>query len=391
MAVYNPDKYAAAFQRVVKIFEDLNTAYISKIAKQIKKIGELNQSSVNRLLVMRDMGADIADINRQIIAATDLSEKALLQVYQAVLNDQYTDRRFQDFLQTAPPSTVNRDLARINKMAQLSVVQTLGAINNLSNTTVVDTAYRDAVDRAILATASGLVDYRSATRDILRSVGGNGLQVQYESGLRRRLDTAVRQNVTNAVKQLAQESSLMMGAMMGDDAVEISAHLRSAPDHEPVQGRVFLLSEFDKMQNGGSFTDIDGNAYEGFKRPIGEWNCGHAVSSYNTKMSTRVYSDAQLAEFASKNNAGCEIGGKHVSTYEASQIMRKIETKVRQQKDIANAAREAGDHTLQVECQKKINRLAAQYEAIAKTANLPLHKDRMTVEGFHMVKVPKTK
>ena len=71
--------------------------------------------------------------------------------------------------------------------------------------------------------------------------------------------------------------------------------------------------------------------------------------------------------------------------------MRKIETKVRQQKDIANAAREAGDHTLQVECQKKINRLAAQYEAIAKTANLPLHKDRMTVEGFRMVKVPKTK
>ncbi len=389
MAVYNPDKYAGAFQKIVKIFSDLNTAFITKIARQIKKIGELGQASINSLIVMREMGADIADINRQLINATGLSQRALMEVYQAALNDQYTDKRFQDFLQTAPAPVVVQGYSRLNQLAHLSAVQSLGTIQNLANTTVVDSAYRDAVDKAVLAAASGLTDYQSATRSILRTVGENGLQVQYESGIRRRLDTAVRQNVTNAVKQLAQQSSLMIGDMMNDDAVELSAHLRSAPDHEPVQGRVFLLAEFDKMQNGAPFADVDGHTYEGFKRPIGEWNCGHHVHSFNTKTSTRIYTDAQLADFASRNNEGCEINGKHVTTYEASQIMREIETKVRRQKDVANAAREAGDKTLQIECQKKINRLAAQYEAIAKAANLPLHKDRMAVEGFRMVKVPK--
>ena len=178
-----------------------------------------------------------------------------------------------------------------------------------------------------------------------------------------------------------------MGEQLGFDAYELSAHARSAPDHEPIQGRVFLKEEFEKLQSGLSFQDVDGNQYEGIRRPIGEWNCMHIAMSFSTQYSKRRYSDETLKKYADDNNKGCEIDGKHYTIYQVAQLMRKIETQVRYEKDAANAGRAAGDMDLRRECQKRINALAAKYEMVANAAGLTMRKDRMTVEGFKMVKV----
>lgn len=387
--MYNPDKYSAALNKVVEFFEVVEALFISKVAKQIQKIGELNQTSINRLLIMRDMGADVAEVKRKLQDATGYSTRAMARIYRSALNDRYTDQHFDDFVKTVPPAEAREDNARLNQLARSMLRQTAGELVNLSNTTVIDNAYRAAIDPAIAAVASGVEDYQSATRDAVRTMAANGLRVTYESGYTRRLDSAVRQNITNGVKQLAQQSSLMIGEMMGDDAIELSAHLRSAPDHEPIQGRVFLNAEFAKMQSQQVFSDIDGHRYEAIKRPIGEWNCGHIGSSFNTQHSIRTYTDEQLKQFSEDNEKGCEINGKHYSTYEASQLMRKVETKIRQQKDIANAARDAGDETLRVECQRKINRLKQYYGSIAEASGLREQQQRLRVDGFKSVRVPK--
>ena len=75
------------------------------------------------------------------------------------------------------------------------------------------------------------------------------------------------------------------------------------------------------------------------------------------------------------------------TTYEVSQLMRKMETRVRRYKDTANAARIVGDDMLRRECQMKINALAAKYEQLSRLSGLPMRKQRMSVEGFKMVKV----
>ena len=178
-----------------------------------------------------------------------------------------------------------------------------------------------------------------------------------------------------------------MGEMLGFDAYEISAHARSAPDHEPVQGRVFLKADFENMQKGLPFRDADGHMYQPFKRPIGEWNCMHIAMSFSTKHSVRRYTDAQLAQWAADNQKGCEIDGKHYTIYQASQLMRKIETEVRRQKDTANMARQAGDEALRQQCQVKINALGAKYAQVVKESGIASKKDRMVVEGFRAVKV----
>lgn len=381
----NQQELENAIDVLLDRFEEVNRFFVAKIAAQIKKIGELNQSSVNRLTLMSEMNFDMIEISKKLADAVRISTSDLFRIYDKALNDVYTDRNFAKVLKQQPLSAYQN--GRLNQYAQSVSMQTAGTIQNLSNTTATSKVYQEAVDKAVLAVSSGLTDYKSATREIVRSVGYNGMQVYYESGYHRRLDTAVRQNVIDGANQIAQNGSILMGEMLGFDAYEISAHARSAPDHEPVQGRVFLKADFENMQNGLPFRDVDGTMYQPFRRPIGEWNCMHIAMSFSTQHSVRRYTDQQLAQWKAANNEGCEIGGKHYTIYQASQLMRQIETEVRRQKDTANAARQAGDDVLRQQCQKKINALGAKYSQVVQASGLKSRKDRMTVEGFRAVKV----
>lgn len=212
------------------------------------------------------------------------------------------------------------------------------------------------------------------------------MQIQYPSGYHRRLDTAVRQNVVDGAKQITQEASKMVGEALGYNAIELSAHLASAPDHEPVQGRVFLLEQFERMQAGEDFTDADGNHYIGFRRPIGEWNCMHLVRSFDTEYSNRRYTNAQLQKWADDNKKGCEINGKHYSLYDARQRLRQIETAIRREKDAAIAAQAAGDDVLRQQCQQRIDKLYAAYRQAAKASGFKPRYDRARVDGFRAYK-----
>lgn len=379
-----------AIATITDRLDEVNAFFIKKVAAQIRQIGELGPTNINSIVTMIDMGADVLEINTRLQEATGLNMQALFQIYQAALDDVYTDRRFAAMLQADPDGeTAQRAKERLTQYVQTVAVQSAQGMQNLSNTTAVSDAYKQAVDRAVLAVSSGLTDYRAATRQVVRELGYNGLQVYYASGYHRRLDTAVRQNIVDATNQIAQHGSDLMGEILGFDAVEITAHPNSAPDHEPVQGQVFLRSEFDKMQAGQDFEDVDGHRYSGFSRPIGEWNCGHLAMAFSTKHSIRRYSPEQLKEWREKNAQGCEIDGKQLTIYQADQLMRQIETEVRRWKDAANAARIVGDMAERQHCQQRINALAVRYKKVADAAGLPTRKERMSVEGFKMVKVPK--
>lgn len=375
----------SAVKRMLDRLDEINTLFITKIAAQVKKIGTLNASSVNRLVIMADMGADVSEITTRLADAVGLNVRDLTQVYDRVLKDTYADPRFAVYLQQNPVSVATQ--RRLTQYVQSVSVQTAQSLINLSNTTAISEPYRKAIDTAVLAVSSGLSDYKSATRDVIEQLGYNGMQVYYASGYHRRLDTAIRQNIIDSTNQIAQNASIMMGEDLGFDAIELSAHARSAPDHEPAQGRVFLKSEFQKMQAGEAFVDVDGHSYTGFKRPIGEWNCMHIAMGFSTQHSVRRYTDEQLRAWRDANQSGCEINGKRYTTYKAVQLMRKIETEVRRQKDVAVAARAADDTELQKSCQEKINSLSAYYTQIAQAAKITPRRDRMTVQGFRAYKI----
>lgn len=380
-----PEQIDKRVKKLLAKFDDVNTFYIEKVAEQIATIGELSASSMQIISVWASMYEDINEINKQIAKATNLTMPELKKLYADALNDVYHDDRFERALKETPLTDGQKKT--LERYAESVYRQTQETLTNLSNTTAVSETYREAVDKAILVVSSGLGDYNSQIRSTIREFGGNGLQVEYESGFKRRLDSALTQNIVDGVKQIQQHASDLIGEDLGYDAKEISVHANSAPDHEPVQGHIFLNEEFEKLQTEQDCVDIEGRRFYAMRRPIAEWNCMHFAFSYSTKYSKPKYTTEQLDEYAEKNAEGCDIDGKHYSLYEARQLMRQIETDIRRQKDIAVAAKAAGDMELRRECQGKINRLTSKYDRVIEASGLDAHRDRMVVQGFRSVKV----
>lgn len=379
------EKLEKALSVVMAQFDEVNAFFIAKIAAQIQRIGQMSQSSINQLTIMMEMSQDVTAIKKKLQTATGLASAQMAKVYQAAMDDVYTDPRFAAALESQPLSDAAQN--QLRHYVRAVSMQTAGDLQNYSNTTAVSDAYKKAVDKAVLAASSGLTDYNSAMRRTVQELGYNGLQVQYASGYHRRLDTAVRQNIIDATNQIAKNGAQIIGDDLGFNAREISAHAHSAPDHEPVQGRVFLIAEFEKMQSGRPFVDVEGHVYTAFRRPISEWNCMHFPVPFDTRYSVRRYTDEQLAAWKAANDAGVEIGGKHYTIYQATQLMRRIETESRHWKDAANACRLTGDMAGRRECQKYINALGQTYSEIVQKSGLPSQRQRMAVEGFKAVKV----
>ena len=392
-----------AVEKIAARYSDLNTKYIKQIAEQIKAIGELNAKSLNQIAEMVRMNAGISEIILELQRLTELTKKDVKDIMERLAEDEIMDARYLPYYADKtglPEDQITPALAkqyigsdtleRLRRSTLAMAAQTDDRLENLSNTTAISEPYRAAIDRAVLAVHENVTSYTEATRDTVRELGHAGMQVQYESGYHRRLDTAVRQNILDATGQVAQTAAIMVGEALSYNALEISAHAMSAPDHEPVQGRVFLVDEFYKLQQDQPSKDIDGHEFEAIRRPIKEWNCGHFAYPFDTRYSARKYTEEQLQKFKDDNEKGCTIGDRKYTLYEASQIMRRIETQIRREKDTAVAAQAAGDEQLRVDCQLRINHLSDLYKKVTDASGLTPRRERMTVEGFRKAKIPKT-
>ena len=371
----------AAYTRMRDRIDLVNAEYLKAVARQINAIGGLNASSIRKLAQMRIYRANVIKIKAALAKALNLSVQELQELLERAAREVYADADYMAVIRGRRLMQLEYN-EPLKKYISAVSAQTEERFHNYSNTTCIDENYQEAVTNAIDAVARGVTDYRSAIRDTMRKLGGDGLRITYESGVTRRMDTALRQNVLDGVKQIQQEAQRLIGEEIGATGVELSAHPFSAVDHEPAQGRQFSLQEFSRMQAGQPFTDANGNRYDGFKRPIGEWNCRHFASYIILGVSPRRYTDAQLKAWKEMNHKGCTIGGKHYTVYEASQLMRQLETSVRRQKDIANLAKLSGDDKLRREAQAKIVTLKAQYKAVSEASGLKQRAERMVVEGY---------
>lgn len=375
----------AALAKIQWRIDAVNTSYLRKVGEQINEIGKLSPASVHKLIQIRKANTSIEKINTELQRVTGRNIAEIHELYEKALQEEYTDQAFAAIARGRPlvPLEHNVPLQRTLEAIRRTTNERM---YNLSNTTNISDAYRELVSDAVQAASSGVSDYNSAMRRGLEQAATEGLRVTYESGHTRRLDSAIRMNVIDGVKHIQQEAQRIIGEEIGADGVELTAHPNSAKDHEPCQGRQFAKAEFEKMQAGQGFYDVDGKHYSGFKRPIGEWNCSHFAFSIILGISKRRYSNEQLEQWREANNEGCTIDGEHYTKYEAAQLMRQMETRIRQHKDVANAAKASGDDVLRRKAQKKLTQLTAKYQEVADKSGLETKFERTYVKGFRDAK-----
>jgi len=253
----------------------------------------------------------------------------------------------------------------------------------------IQSAYDEIIDRAIIGISQGKTTFDVEMRDILKQVGHNGL-VMYQSGKIRRLDSAVRMNILDGIRQLNIETSKRFGAEYEADGIEISVHSNPAPDHADIQGRQFSNIQYDILENGGIAEDVKGNKYDGSdKRHIGEYNCYHKIFAIVIGVSEPVYADEQLKKIQQDNEKGFDYEGKHYTMYEGTQLQRKLELEIRKQKDTQILARASGNDfkELAQESQRNINILTHKYNNLCKVSGLLPKKQRMSVSEYRRISV----
>lgn len=346
--------------------------YLAIMGEHLRTLGGLKPSDVHRLTELRRAGANVRIIQQALAREAGLSIPDLTAALRTVAasDQEFASQWFGKGPRVKGAPGASTALERVIK-AQLRV--TAQAFSNLSQTTIQAETYREAVDVAIQAVQTGVTDYASAIRGALREAGKAGLRVQYPSGLTRRLDSAVRQNVLDGVRSLNNDILRQIGKEYGADGVEISAHALCATDHLPYQGRQFSYDGFEQLQAS-------------LPRPFGQWNCKHTMYPIILGVSEPTHTPEELAAYARNSSELIEIDGRSKTRYEWTQEQRRIETAIRQQKDVANLAKAAGDDVLRREAQAHINDLQGRYARISAGAGLTQQPQRAAVAGFRRVK-----
>lgn len=354
-------------------FDKANRKILEYIGSRLKEIGELTPSQARKIQQMYKYGEDLDTITQYLAEVSGQSIDDIEALYEKVAEEGYDwSKPFYEAKGIKQiPFKENKDAQRIIK-AMCAV--TGKSLKNISRTTAigVNTAggfkpvgsfYKETIDSAITAVITGTDDYNSTIRRAVKELGSGGLKIQYESGYRRRLDSAVRQNVLDGVRYVTHEIAVKNGEEFGADGYEISAHSACAPDHLPYQGRQYSKKEYEAIQ-------------ESLARPIGQWNCGHTAFPIVLGVSHRAYTDKELKAFEQNSNEKITIEGREYTRYECTQLQRKLETKLRYAREEKALYKAVGDKELVNGTTEKIRILKNKYTEVSEKADLPMRAER---------------
>lgn len=390
--------------------EKINEYVIKTICERIREIGSLTSSDMHKLERIFEMGADVQKINAEIARQTGLQVNDIKRIIKVAALENYADARpFYDYrMRPYIPFSENIILQR---RVQAMTNQTANDYINLSKSqgfmirdlrnpqrlipTTISQAYQSIIDEAIQVTQSGVIDYNTAMRRSVKQLADSGLRyITYNTPSGRiytqRMDSAVRRNILDGIRDINQEMQRLVGEEFGADGVEISVHENPATDHAEMQGHIYSNVEFQKMQSGQAFEDIQGRKYHSFERAVGTLNCRHFAISVIIETAKQTYSDKDLKKILERNEKGYTLpNGKHLTMYECTQYQRQMETKIRAAKDGQIAAKSAGNMDLAREYQAKVNKWQKEYRAFSKACGLTVKNDRMSVSGYQRISVKK--
>ena len=211
----------------------------------------------------------------------------------------------------------------IKQIMNAAIQRTSGNLQNLCMTTAntAQTQFYNAINSAYMFTSTGVKSYTQAILDEIKNISKQGAIIQYPSGARRSVESAVRMNVITAINQNCGKLQELRADELGWDLMKLTAHRGASPEHVHWQGKIVSRSG---KKGYLSLRDIGYGEATGFKGI----NCRHDWYPYY-KGSARTYTQKQLNKW---KNEKVVYNGKKITKYEATQKQRYFERQIRQNK-----------------------------------------------------------
>lgn len=407
-----------------KKFQDYNTKVLEELGNVIKQFKDLTPSQAYALGQQLKYNTTVKDLLNELSKISGLSVKDLKAILEKVARENigFADVYYKSRGLETPLYSENRALQRlVNSVYKIAGEE----FKNIAKSTGfrllgdngepllldIDETYKYVIDKCVVAISQGKETYQQSMRSTLKQLSDSGVRrIDYESGYSRRIDSSVRMNVLDAVREVSNQSQMLFGEEFDYNAIEVSHHSNSAPDHSnndiengkfDIDGHQFVKLNIlkEQIKNGMekeiTLKDIDevnhrvkckGKWYYDFdyinnnlNRPVSTMSCYHYIFSVVLGVSRPQFTDKQLEEDKKKNNDGFEFEGKHYTFYEGEQLLNRIALEIRKNKDMQIMAKSSGDDDLILSSQTKITQLTTKYRQVVKVSGLP---NKLATKGW---------
>ena len=373
----SPEFLAALPESVVALFLQVEEDLLEDIARRIAKMDGITDTAKWQAWRYEQVKLFSSNALQTLAQATGKSKEELVQLFrEAALETLAADNEIYTAAGLTVPETLSPTLQNI---LQSGYLQTGQMMENFTATTAntVTRQFENALDRAWLQINTGGFTYQQAIRKAIQTLAQDGLSaIVYPSGHRDTIETAVRRAVLTGVNQTAAKLQIARMEEMGCEFVEVTAHPGARPSHAVWQGKVFHRGDGTSV-NGVYYPPFVQSTGYGTGAGLGGWNCRHNFFPFFPGLSKRAYTNEMLAQLDAKE---ISYQGKDYTRYEASQMQRALERKIRKAKREYLSLDAAGQDT--AESAVKLRQARAQLNDFLTETGLRQDNFREQVAGF---------
>lgn len=197
-----PDYLKNVSDDAIKIYSKLEESIIKDIVRRLKNTDfEMTESARFQIRVAQEAGLLYDKIVERVSQYSGASEKVVKKIFEnsAIESLKYDDKIYKK--QGLNPIPIKQHTTML-KLLKNTLNKTKGSLYNLTLTTANTSQQKfiEVCNQAYMEISSGAFDYNSAIRKALKQFG-DGIQVQYDSGYRLNIKSAVKRAVMTGVNQ----------------------------------------------------------------------------------------------------------------------------------------------------------------------------------------------
>lgn len=382
-----PDELEEIPAAIERLFYDQQVRVMEDVVRRIHKTGRITSTADYQIGKMAQQGKSTEWIESEIKRLGNLTDAEVRSLYDKVVQADYVRKRGL-YEQVNANYTPYEDNKVMQKWVHALIDQTQGELKNISRSmgfsvptgngktafTPLADYYQRYIDRACMDIMTGAFDYNTVLRRVAKEMADSGLEyVSYASGHVDRATVAARRAVMTGVNQLSGQINMRLADELRTNYFEVSWHSGARPEHW-WGGQVFSKEDLVDVCGYGEVTGLLGA------------NCRHSFMPFVPGVSTRTYTDEQLAEMNAKERETKTYNGKEYNAYSATQRQRELERRMQKQRaNIVNLKKGEGSKEDIAAAQAKYLKTLYQYRDFSKQMGLSPQMERVYVDRLGRV------
>lgn len=314
-----PEYLQDVTKELEEYFYDLETEILKDIAERLRlNDNAMTSTAAYQLSQLKALGASNEKVSGYLSKTLKVSQKKVNEiisssVYASIENDNVI---FKEAADKGLIASFSYDKENFKNLIIEGIAATTNDLTNICNTTIKTSQAKltNALNSVYLQVSSGAFTMDQAVDNVVSKLSREGLGIiEYKSGVRRQLDSAVRTAVRTSINKTACKAQEQNINDFECNLVEVTSHLGARPEHQIWQGKIYW--RLHKYKNYRNFEEA---THYGQGDGLGGWNCRHSFYPYFEGISEKTFE-----HYKSKENN---------DLYELQQKQRYNERKIREWK-----------------------------------------------------------